>query len=186
MTLHINFYAGPGVGKTVTAAALFVALSLQGVHAELVREYAKELTYKGTIHLVSQKEIFAEQYARQSLFHGHAQVVITDSPVPLTLIYGSEEDFHDAHEKIRELTGDWESLNFLLHRDLDSGYQTAGRYQNIDQAKSLHHDVVVPFCRSYHTDDLIEHNVLDGVDGLAKLIIARLNTASRAKKPAHL
>ena len=38
----INFYGGPGTGKSVQAAATYCALKKQGLNCELVTEYAKD------------------------------------------------------------------------------------------------------------------------------------------------
>ncbi len=40
-TIAINFYGGPGTGKSSMAAAIFSNLKNEGINAELVTEYAK-------------------------------------------------------------------------------------------------------------------------------------------------
>ncbi|TYO65512.1 hypothetical protein FXV83_16395 [Bradyrhizobium hipponense] len=45
MALVINLIGGPGSGKSTTAAGLFFLMKLAGLKAELVVEYAKELSY---------------------------------------------------------------------------------------------------------------------------------------------
>ena len=41
----INFYGGPGIGKSTMAAKMFAALKTAGVKTELVGEFAKDLVY---------------------------------------------------------------------------------------------------------------------------------------------
>ena len=38
----INFYGGPGVGKSTKAAGMFYKMQLAGYSVELVNEFAKE------------------------------------------------------------------------------------------------------------------------------------------------
>ena len=159
MTLNINLYAGPGVGKSVTMANLFVALKLRGIHCEMVPEFAKELQYDGVLLTTPQLRIVREQLRRQSRLQGHAEVVVTDSPVPLSLPY-SPRPARDRLERIvRKETAGWTCLNLLLHRDLDEGYETKGRYQDKEGAKSFHRDVMVPFVKEYHGADVVELHV---------------------------
>lgn len=42
MTLVVNLYAGPGTGKSTTAALAFGELKTLGVNCEYVQEYAKD------------------------------------------------------------------------------------------------------------------------------------------------
>jgi len=43
--LIVDFFAGPGAGKSTTAADVFAKLKWRGVNAELIGEYAKDLTW---------------------------------------------------------------------------------------------------------------------------------------------
>lgn len=44
MTIYVNLYGGPGSGKSTTAAGVVSQLKLLSINAELVTEYAKDLT----------------------------------------------------------------------------------------------------------------------------------------------
>jgi len=148
-TLNVNLYAGPGVGKSVTAAALFVALKMRGVHAELVNEYAKELVYDGVIAKTSQRDILEEQLRRQARLQGKVDVVVTDAPPLITLMYASELCEPPAVQELEQLlsrsTEGWHNLEVLLHRDVRQSYEQAGRYQSAEQAREFHERGLVPF-----------------------------------------
>ncbi len=45
----INLWAGPGAGKSTTAAGLFNLMKIRGYNVELVTEFAKEMVYEGRL-----------------------------------------------------------------------------------------------------------------------------------------
>jgi hypothetical protein len=145
-TLNVNLYAGPGIGKSVTAARLYAELKLRGIHAELVSEYAKELVYLGTLEQNTQEDILQEQLRRQGLLQGQALVVVTDSPVPMSLVYakrlvGDKETMARLDKLLGEGTRGWLNLDVLLHRDLSQGFETEGRSQNAAEAMLVHRQI---------------------------------------------
>ena len=168
-TLNVNLFAGPGVGKSVTAAALFVALKMRGVHAELIGEYAKELVYDGDLNF-DQKKIITEQHRRQARLQGKVAVAITDSALPVALAYADPSSREMLGAQIRALTRGWRNLNVLLHRDLMQSYEQEGRYQSRDEAIRFHHQEMAPFVRAFHGEDLVEC----GVDTAVPALVARV------------
>lgn len=63
--LVVNLFGGPGSGKSTCAAGVFTLLKLSGVNAELVTEYAKDLTWeKRHVTLANQHYIFGKQLQR--------------------------------------------------------------------------------------------------------------------------
>lgn len=44
----INLFGEPGAGKSTGAAYVFAMLKMNGVNAELVTEYAKDITWEET------------------------------------------------------------------------------------------------------------------------------------------
>ena len=84
----INLWGGPGCGKSTTASGLFSLMKMRGHKVELVTEYAKELTYDSNWAMLDKQElIFPEQYRRQQRLLGQVDYVITDSPLPLNIVY---------------------------------------------------------------------------------------------------
>lgn len=169
-TLNVNLYAGPGVGKSVTAAALFVALKMRGVHAELVNEYAKELVYDGVIARASQRDILREQVRRQARLQGKVDVVVTDAPPLITMLYARQlcepSLVEELEQYLAQATQGWWSLEVLLHRDVRQGYEQGGRYQSPEQAREFHEQGLVPFleqrlphCLHVHARESLDHHV---------------------------
>jgi len=88
----INLWGGPGCGKSTTAAGLFNLMKNRGHKVELVTEYAKDLTYdRDQGGLADQLSILAQQNRRLSRLRGQVEWAITDSPLPLSLVYLKDE-----------------------------------------------------------------------------------------------
>lgn len=85
----INLFGGPGVGKSTTAAGLFAKLKLSGRRAELVTEFAKDLVYEQSHHVLGDSlHVLAQQFHRQWRLAGQGvDYVITDSPLLLNPVY---------------------------------------------------------------------------------------------------
>lgn len=133
----INLFAGPGAGKSTTAAGLFNLMKLRGHNCELVTEFAKDLTWEGRINTLSnQLYILAKQEARLARLEGKVDYVITDSPLLLGLAYVNERFdkpwFHHTVEGAFDL---YDNLSFLIGRV--KPYQKVGRNQSAEEAKLL-------------------------------------------------
>lgn len=129
----INLFAGPGAGKSTTAAGLFFLMKTRGHKVELVTEHAKELTYEKNWHkLGHQLSITGEQYYRQARLKGQVDWIITDSPLLLGAIYGSK---HWEREAAKAAFNEFENLNFVIHRTTD--YQRYGRYHDLVEAEAI-------------------------------------------------
>ncbi len=165
-TLNVNLMAGPGVGKSVLMSQLFATLKLSGVHCEMCPEYAKELVYEGRIDTADQLWILAEQHRRQARLQGRAQVVVTDSSLHVSLAYVEPEVRGHFEALVAHATRDWACLNVLLHRDLETGYEQAGRYQSKEAARAFHDEVVVPHLRRALGGQLIELDVEQALPAL--------------------
>ena len=87
-TTFISLFAGPGAGKSTTAAAVFSRLKTLGYDAELVPEFAKELVWEERQRtLANQSYVTARQFYSIKRLEGQCQFVITDSPVFLGTAY---------------------------------------------------------------------------------------------------
>ena len=137
-TLHVGIWGGPSMGKTTAAQLLSGELKRLGYQADYVPEYAKELVRAGVIHLYDQLEILAEQHRREKLNEGLLQVVVTDSPLPISLYHCSDADKPLFKQIIDNRMQNWNVANYLIERDLRLSYETEGRYENVDQALAKH------------------------------------------------
>lgn len=134
--LICNLFGGPGSGKSTTAAQTFGHLKLAGYNAELVTEFAKDLTWdESTKMLGYQPYVFAQQAWRLERLRGKVDVVVTDSPLLMSLVYTPPALPNSYREYVL-----WESrrdptINFLLRRV--KPYNPVGRNQDEEGARKL-------------------------------------------------
>jgi hypothetical protein len=118
-------------------------MKMRGHRVELVTEYAKELTYdKNWEMLVKQEYIFPEQYQRQLRLKGQVDYAITDSPLPLNLIYARDELKKDNKFNTWVVDGfnEFDNFNIMLMRV--KPYSHYGRKESSDKALDIDHECV--------------------------------------------
>lgn len=113
--LIINFYSGPGAGKTTVALELTAELKKAGFNVEYVPEYAKELVLENKTELLKdQQHVIDEQYRRLDRFRDSVDVIVTDSPLLLGQVYGEGRISAEYHNQIRSYYDSlFDLLNFL-------------------------------------------------------------------------
>lgn len=91
MTTIVNLYAGPGCGKSTSAAYLYYLMKSDSLNAELVREYVKEWAWeKRNITTYDQLYFLGHQIRREAILLGKADWVVTDSPSILGTFYANK------------------------------------------------------------------------------------------------
>ena len=139
----INLWAGPGTGKSTTAAGLFYEMKKMKLNVELVTEYAKDIVWEKRFNILEdQIYIFAKQQRRIArLIDNNIEWVITDSPIPLGLCYVKDgtlsQHFYDL---VMEVFNQYENYNYLLSRNV--AYNPVGRNQTEEEAKEFDKKVI--------------------------------------------
>ena len=137
MTTVVNFFAGPGAGKSTTAAGLFFQMKLAGMRAELVTEFAKDCTYESNWSVMgNQLAVLGEQDRRLRRLVGVVDYIITDSPLLIGLAYAKGEFKADWFKNA--VTGAFESyrnVNFFVHAV--KPYQPFGRRESEASARAV-------------------------------------------------
>lgn len=137
-TLFVNLYGGPGTGKSTTAALTFAQLKIGGFNAELITEFAKDLTWEGRERaLKCQPYVWGKQLWRMERLNGEVEVAITDSPILLCAVYGEGygDNFmaavHDVYDRFNSLD------IFLTRKAEHHPYNPKGRGQSEAEAMNL-------------------------------------------------
>lgn len=142
-TRRICLYAAAGAGKSTSAAFLFSEFKRKkfGPSVELVQEYAKRWAWTNRqIRPEDQLYIFSEQLKlEEELLSAGVDLVITDSPIWLSVFYGSmitcpyTQEIKSICQKFDE---QYPALNVFIDRGMRQ-YDTRGRYQDLTQAKTM-------------------------------------------------
>jgi len=135
MSIVINLFAGPGVGKSTTAAKVFAELKMRGVNCEMALEFAKDKVWEESFKTMDdQIYIFGKQFHKIWRLKDKVDVIICDSPLPISIVY-DKENSKAFHELIMEQFNKFNNLNFYLKRS--AVYQKSGRVQTEEEAKKI-------------------------------------------------
>lgn len=114
--LLINFTGAPGAGKSTIAAALFYQLKMRKWNVELVTEYTKELILTDDQwNLADELLVFSEKYRRIKKMSS-VDIVITDSPLINSVVYGEKQFGPAASAFYEEVARGFDSLYFAISR----------------------------------------------------------------------
>jgi hypothetical protein len=147
MTTIINLYAGPGAGKSTSAANLFAHLKQKHYNVELVSEYVKVWAYQGKpIGVYDQLYVQAKQMHRESQLLNKVDFIITDSPVWLCAYYAKHyypKAIKDATAEVAraydlQLAEDGHvQRNYFLLRPDSSKFSEKGRFHDLKESLKI-------------------------------------------------
>lgn len=166
-TLVVNFYGGPGSGKSTMAAGLFERLKWAGVNCEIATEYAKDKTWEGSFGaLNNQVTVFGKQFQRLFRCEGQVEVIITDAPLINSIVYNKEfgVEFDNLVLKMYER---FDNMNYFIARC--KPYNPKGRSQTEDEAKAID-EVTFNLLQGYN----IKYDIIDGVPESVDVIAAEI------------
>lgn len=133
----INFFAGPGAGKSTTAAGVFHEMKLKHYDVELVTEFPKDLVYQQRWNMFfEQADIFTEQHHRQRrLVQYGVKYCVTDSPLLLCHMYISKDYYRNLLPLVNEAFNSFDNINIFLKRT--KKYNPKGRNQTEDESREI-------------------------------------------------
>ena len=136
MIRRVNFYAGPGAGKSTIAARTFAELKIRGHEVEHIPEYIKTWAHEGRVpQSYDQLYVFAKQVKSEDIILRNVPLIVTDSPVLLSTSYAKHQSvpFYEYLVRVaQQFDRDFPPLNLFIERTVD--YNGAGRYQNEREA----------------------------------------------------
>ena len=137
--LVINLFGAPGAGKSTGAAIVFAELKKRGVNAELVTEFAKDKTWEGNATALGcQEYVFGKQSYRLARCKADVDVIVTDSPLPLGLLYVNDPALlsDGAFQKVvMNVFNSYNNLNYYVNRV--KPYNPKGRNQTEAESDAL-------------------------------------------------
>lgn len=177
-TIVINLFGGPGIGKSTTAAELFVWFKKHGILCELIQEYVKGWAWEGRkVGPFDQVYILAKQLKLESRLYGKVNVLITDSPLLFSPIYERLYQ-HTAASEPMAMTiletarkHDVEHVNFLLTRA--KPYVKEGRYETEIEAKQV--DSWIRTFLDFHKIPYLQPAANDAVEFITGDVVGRLH-----------
>lgn len=177
-TIVVNLTGAPGAGKSTGAATIFAALKKAGINAELVTEFAKDKTWEHNIMALGcQEYVFGKQSYRLRRCRDDVEVIVTDSPLPLGLIYNDNPalDYHFT-EVVMNVFNTYENINFFINRV--KPYNPKGRNQTEEESDQLSIRI-----KNLYKNLNIGYTEIDGNDeGYARAIQGVLNYINFIKK----
>lgn len=143
----INFFAGPGAGKTAMMLGTAAKLKFMEMNVEIAPEYAKVGEWEGRTGKIrsDQGYIAAKQNFRQHILAGEVQIIVSDGPILLGHIYGklNPSTPPEFYPYLDALFNRFDNLNFFVQRSTEEGkrYMQKGRSQNRPEAEQKDNEV---------------------------------------------
>ena len=137
----VNLYGAPGSGKSTGAAYIFAKLKMAGINAELVTEFAKDKVWEESKEVFNnQAYIFGKQYFRISRCENKVDVIVTDSPLLLSVIYNNSEILgEDFNKVVLNVMNTYNTKNYFINRVKE--YNPKGRFQSEEESDELSEDI---------------------------------------------
>lgn len=133
----VNLFGAPGAGKSTGAAYIFSKLKMAGVNAELITEFAKDKTWEENVTaLDNQAYVFGKQSYRMSRCRDKVDVLVTDSPLFLSILYNYDKTLgEDFNKVVLNVFNSYDNINFFVRRA--KPYNPIGRNQTEEEAAQL-------------------------------------------------
>lgn len=138
----VNLFGVPSAGKSTGAAYIFSQLKLNGINAELITEFAKDKVWENNTEVFkNQAYLFGKQSYRMSRCKDKVDVIVTDSPLPLSIFYNKDTVLgEDFNKTVMNVFNSYNNLNYLLLRV--KPYNPIGRHQTEKESDALKQPMV--------------------------------------------
>lgn len=155
----INLFGPPGSGKSTGAAEVFAALKKSGINVELVTEFAKDKTWEhNATALECQEYVFGKQSYRLARCRNEVDVIVTDSPLLLSIIYNHNPALGEKfNEVVLSVFDTYCNYNYYINRV--KPYNPKGRNQTEYES-----DVLGGHIKNLLAAANIEYKIVNGDD----------------------
>ena len=170
-TIAVNLLGGPGIGKSTLAAEVFVLLKKRQIQCEYITEYAKDKTWEESMMtLQNQIYVFAKQQHKMYRVGNKVDVMVCDSSLLFSIIYGGIEKGSHLYGLILEEFSKFDNITFMLKRQ--TTFDGVGRNQSEDEAIKIDNEIEQLLIDN--KIEYIDYNQNDGAESIVEKIIAKL------------
>ena len=168
--LIVNLFGAPGAGKSTLAAYIFAKLKMAGVNAELVTEFAKDKTWENNHKALSnQVYVFGKQLYRITRCQDDVDVIVTDSPLLLSVIYNHSDILgEDFNNLVYKVFSSYNNANYFINRV--KKYNPKGRSQTEEESDEIAVEVK-EMLNKYGVDYTEADGVLESADVIADTVL---------------
>lgn len=172
----VNLFGAPGSGKSTGAAYVYSCLKMLGVNAELVTEFAKDMVWDECLCALSgdaQAYVFGCQLYRQLRCRDKVDVIVTDSPILLSVPYNTSdvlgEEFNNV---VIKMFKSFNNISYMVKRT--KYYEQSGRIHTEVESAELHRKIID--CLNHADIDYIEiEGTLDGYHSIVSDVMMILS-----------
>lgn len=158
-SIIVNLFGGPCSGKSTIASGIFYELKCLGIDCELVTEVSKDEIWNGSEHLLlNQPYIFGNQLHRIWRLNGKVNVIVSDSPILLSIVY-SKENSKNFNNYIVEAHSKFDNLNFFVKRNEKQTFDNRGRVHNEEESKMKDNEI-----KDMLDENFIKYETIEGSD----------------------
>lgn len=166
-TIILNFCGSPGCGKSTMMARVFAGLKINGIECELAPEYVKGKIFEESFKtLQNQIYVFGKQHHILNRLKDKVDVIVTDSPIFLSVIYDNQKDEVFKNFVIHEFKKQ-DNINYYLERRHE--YNPAGRMQNEEESEEIAKDIL-----SVLNKNSIDYEIIHSSEEWAEKIIKKI------------
>lgn len=168
----VNLMGAPCAGKSTLAALVFSKLKMENINCEIVTEFAKDLVWNDSLDsLNNQLYVFTEQFYRVWRLRNKVDVVITDSPMILSIYYNRRQKEEDKLPDqffvplVLDLNEKYNNLNYFLKRS--HRYEQKGRAHTEQESIEIEDGLIKML-----TDLKIDYKEIHCSEAMANVIVS--------------
>lgn len=176
-TVIVNIFGAPGAGKSTAAAYVFSKLKMLNIDVELVTEFAKDKVWEqNPTPFLNQMYMFGKQSYRIARCAGKVDVIVTDSPLPLSIHYNSDPRLTDNFNlTVMDVFNSYTNICYFLNRV--KPYNPNGRNQTAEESDTMSKEIFAMLDK-YGIDVTVYNGCLEDYDRIveevAKVVTARV------------
>lgn len=153
---------------------------MNGINAELVTEFAKDKVWENNTEVFkNQAYLFGKQSYRMSRCRDKVDVIVTDSPLPLSIFYNNNSSLtENFNNSIMDVFNSYNNVNYFLLRT--KPYNSAGRHQSEEESDALKKPMIA-MLKKYNIDYIEVKGEISGYDWIVNDLLSKINTIKEEK-----